>query len=585
VEGLPAHRHFSTLEPAAQQTVAWLTQQQASARATISFIAEQDTAPRPPTVSLKVEAPPPGQGGAQVCLAPNTEMQTNDGCALLCEKNMTDPNDHAKLKQLQAADPRMLCDPDFCKCFNPQTPKQQFINHVQAKEQAQLSGLPDCDWMPGEDCTLESQYECMAGPKKGQCSDKNWIDRTSDCTSSCIHSSLYWFSLHDKTYVPGPDSKAAKNLGKEGKGQGQGGEGQWAPEPPPEEPKLEKEPEVKPGEVPHYDHDKAKLTLESRHIDIHELDVMMSPACKHTQPFIAVTWYSPKMAGKAKRLLKSCARNDVCCKATEAPGNLRGGLREGSEEYRLEMIRMKPAFMLSQMDAIQLPIVWLDADMEFHKYPSKFLPGAWEPGPRDALLFNFWGNESKGQDSPSIGSGVAYFNYTLAARNLLVAWAESMAYELNADAPDDRVLSQLLGSGSWVRRATFGWLPAAYMRHLPAVYRGVDPVIDHDHGSPPGLNGHSDVLPSLPPVKIPEKPKELPKWAVACTAKFPASPEWCAEKCPPPKACTEELCECTVSEIKRKAPFAPCDKVLRSDGSCAGEDPLTPGPVSPSAEQ
>ena len=74
------------------------------------------------------------------------------------------------------------------------------------------------------------------------------------------------------------------------------------------------------------------------------------------------------------------------------------------------------------------------------------------------------------------------------------------------------MLSQLLGSGSWVRRAKFGWLPAAYMRHLPAVYRGVDPVIDHDHGSPPGLNGHSDVLPSLPPVKIPEKPKELPKW-------------------------------------------------------------------------
>jgi len=583
VEGLPAHRHFSTLEPAARQTVAWLTQQQASPRATISFIAEQDTAPRPPTVSLKVEAPPPGKGGALMCLAPNTEMQTNDGCALLCEKNMTDPNEHSKLKQLEAADPRMLCDPDFCKCFDPQTPKQQFVNHVQAKEQAQLSGLPDCDWMPGEDCTLESQYECMAGPKKGQCSDKNWIDRTSDCTSSCIHSSLYWFASHDKRYVPGPDSPAAKNLGKEGKGQGQGG--QWAPEPPPSEEKLETEAEVKPGEVPHYDHDKDKLTLEARHIDIHELDVMMSPACKHTQPFIAVTWYSPKMAGKAKRLLKSCARNDVCCKATEAPGNLRGGLREGSEEYRLEMIRMKPAFLLSQMDAIQLPIVWLDADMELHKYPSKFLPGSWEPAPRDALLFNFWGNESKGQDSPSIGGGVAYFNYTLAARNLVVAWAEAMAYELNAEAPDDRVLSQLLGSGSWVRRATFGWLPAAYMRHLPAVYRGVDPVIDHDHGSVPGLNGHSDVLPSLPPVKIPEKPKELPKWAVACTAKFPASPEWCAEKCPPPKACTEELCECTVSEIKRKAPFAPCDKVLRSDGSCAGEDPLTPGPVSPSAEQ
>jgi hypothetical protein len=42
---------------------------------------------------------------------------------------------------------------------------------------------------------------------------------------------------------------------------------------------------------------------------------------------------------------------------------------------------MKPAFMLTQMDAIQLPIVWLDSDMEFHKYPTKFMPGAWEPNP------------------------------------------------------------------------------------------------------------------------------------------------------------------------------------------------------------
>ena len=64
------------------------------------------------------------------------------------------------------------------------------------------------------------------------------------------------------------------------------------------------------------------------------------------------------------------------------------------------------------------------------------------------------------------------------------------------------MLSQLLGSGSWVRRATFGWLPAAYMRHLPAVYRGVDPVIDHDHGNRPGLVKHSAVKPTMPPVEF-----------------------------------------------------------------------------------
>ena len=573
VEGLPAHRHFSTLEPT-EHTVAWLTQQQASARATVSFIASQ-VAPRQPKVALKAEAP--AKAGANVCLAPNKEMQTDDGCAILCEKNMTDPNDHAKFKQLETADPRMLCDPDFCKCFDPATPKEQFIKHVQVVEQIHVSGLPECDWMPSEDCTTESQYECMAGPKKGKCSGKNWIDKTGECTSSCIHAKLYWYAPHDKKWIPAPDAKAAKALADKGEGETDS------------EPAGGKD-DVKPGEVPHYDHDKEKMSLESRHINLKDLDVMMSPACKHNQPFVAVTLYSPKYAGKAKRLLKSCERNNVCCKATEAPGSV-AHVKEGSsdqdeaDQYRLEMIRMKPAFILAQMDAIQLPVVWLDCDMEFHKFPKKFMPASWETGPRDALLFNFWGNETKGQDSPSIGSGVAFFNYTLPARNLLVAWAEAMAYDLNAEAPDDQVLSELLGSGSWVRRAKFGWLPASYMRHLPAMYRGVDPVIDHDHGSVPGLNGHSDVLPNLPPVKVPEKPKELPKWAVACTASFPASPEWCAEKCPPPGACKEKLCACTVSAIKRKVPFAPCDQVLRSDGSCAGDDALAPGHfVSPTGQ-
>ena len=561
VEGLPTHRHFSELEPA-EHTVARLTQQQASSLATVSFVASQ-AAPTQRKVALKTEvalkAEVPGKSGGNVCLAPNTEMQTNDGCAFLCEKNMTDPNDHAKFRQLEAADPRMLCDPDFCKCFDPSTPKNQLIKHVQVAEQAQPSGLPDCNWMPSEDCTVESQYECMAGPKKGKCSEKNWFDKPGECTSSCVHSSLYWFAEHEKRWIPAPDAKAAiedrlKKLAEGETGGEQASKG-----------------DVKPGEVPHYQHDKDKMSLESRHIDVKDLDVMMSPACQRNQPFVVVTLYSPKFAGKAKRLLKSCERNDVCCKATEAPGALGHGHvdKDGSEEYRLEMIRMKPAFMITQMDAIQLPIVWLDCDMEFHKFPKKFMPGSWDSGARDALLFNFWGNETKGQDSPSIGSGVAFFNYTLAARNLLVAWAEAMAYPLNAEAPDDRVLSELLGSGSWVRRAKFGWLPAAYMRHLPAMYRGVDPVIDHDHGSVPGLNGHSEVLPNLPPSKAPEKEKVLPKWAVACTASFPASPEWCAEKCPPPGACTEELCECTTSLIKRKTPFAPCDQVLRSDGSCA----------------
>merc|ERR1740130_1732122 len=37
---------------------------------------------------------------------------------------------------------------------------------------------------------------------------------------------------------------------------------------------------------------------------------------------------------------------------------------------------------------------------------------------------------------------------------------------------------------------------------MPSFYRGVVPVIDHDHGSAPGINGgHSDQKPKYPPIK------------------------------------------------------------------------------------
>ena len=65
--------------------------------------------------------------------------------------------------------------------------------------------------------------------------------------------------------------------------------------------------------------------------------------------------------------------------------------------------------------------------------------------------------------------------------------------------------------GGWLKRCSLGWLPASYLRLMPAFYRGVDPVIDHDRGTMPGVAGHSTVKPLLPPVMWTEKidPKEL----------------------------------------------------------------------------
>ena len=104
---------------------------------------------------------------------------------------------------------------------------------------------------------------------------------------------------------------------------------------------------------------------------------------------------------------------------------------------------------------------------------------------------------------------------------MLTAWAEAMAWEGNRRAPDDQVLDTLLKEGGWLSRASFGWLPAAYLRTMPAYYRGVDPVIDHDHGNMPGLNGHSVNKPVLPPVDH----MELSDKGVHEPAPLPRAPE------------------------------------------------------------
>ena len=60
--------------------------------------------------------------------------------------------------------------------------------------------------------------------------------------------------------------------------------------------------------------------------------------------------YSPKYEDKARRLLNSCQRVGVCCKATLLPADAYGPKApEGSEEFRFRTIGLKPAFILSQV--------------------------------------------------------------------------------------------------------------------------------------------------------------------------------------------------------------------------------------------
>ena len=368
------------------------------------------------------------------------------------------------------------------------------VKEVKQEYRATPSGLPPCRWKPKKSCTNVTQYECVAGDAQGKCSGTNWFGNTK-CHVSCVHVSLL-------TPVPYYALWRSGNAAR---------------------------PTVQHERHPIYKHDSSKLTLESRGIHLVRSNVLMSQFCRsEANHFVGISLYSPKFEASAMRLVRSCERVGVCCKAMRLPGSVFGPTApEGSEEFRFRVIAMKPAFILSQLQATALPVVYLDTDLEFHRYPDLFAPGSWPGYDRDVALFNFWGNETRPdtKDRPHIGSAVAFFNTTHLAKKVLEAWAQAslesltlplpmidpprpppispgqaMAFGPNKKAPDDQVLDLLLTEGQWLGRASFGWLPSSYLRLMPSFYRGVDPIIEHDHGSVPGLLKHSKRKPTMPPV-------------------------------------------------------------------------------------
>eukprot|EP00967_Tisochrysis_lutea_P099446 scaffold147727_cov27-Tisochrysis_lutea.AAC.2 len=87
-----------------------------------------------------------------------------------------------------------------------------------------------------------------------------------------------------------------------------------------------------------------------------------------------------------------------------------------------------------------------------------------------------------------MASGVAYFNQTQAARRLLRAWAEAMAYPSNHRAADDQVCHRARGQLAVCRMDRL--LPASYGLPVAGRHRtqGVAPVLEHDRGRPVGRN-------------------------------------------------------------------------------------------------
>ncbi len=388
----------------------------------------------------------------------------------------------------RCGDVNFWCDRDNCVCeddipinapievkMEVGDPKKLPKRTMQLREKVMLAeatkpGLPECLWAPGPGCRNTTQYECVAGPDAGKCSPLNWYGKPT-CKSSCVHTSLLKPAPYYAVWRPGPVKP----------------------------PLLEGNPEP----LPHYAHNNMNHQLAFTH-NFTRGDILMSRICQSkVNEFVGISMYSPKYRDKAKRLINSCERVGCCCKATVLPPNVFGpDAPEGSEEFRFRAIAIKPAFILSQLRTTQLPVVFLDSDLEFHRFPELFQPGSWPNGDRDLVVFNFWANETNLtiRSIPNTASGVMYFNQTFNAQKVLVAWAEAMAYEKNVKAPDDQVLDVLLVNG-WLERASYGWLPSSYLRLMPSYYRGVRAVIDHDHGNAPGLVAHSSDKAVLPPVR------------------------------------------------------------------------------------
>jgi len=418
---------------------------------------------------------------------PNYERGEQGECQSSDGKGVSD----IYCQQVCGAYPGAWCDPDKCECiknsqaWNLSAPIQDLdhegraddlpnkttalIKAVAREWDAMPSGLPACGWRPGFNCTNETQYECTEGPMANRCSGTNWYGSTQ-CRRSCVHVRLLRSAPYYALWVPGPEAR----------------------------------PYMIGERHPRYQHDSSKLTPEKRGMNLFESDVLLSRLChSESNKFVGITLYSPRYEAKASRLVRSCERVGICCKATQLPSHAFGpDAPEGSEEFRFQTISMKPSFILSQLVATALPVVFLDTDLEFHRFPNLFMPGSWPDHDRDVLLFNYWGNETLPQtkNRPNIGSAVAFFNSTNRSKALLNAWSQAMAYSANARAPDDQVLDLLLSQGEWLQRASFGWLPSSYLRTMPSFYRGVVAVIDHDHGSAPGLLKHSESKPVYPPV-------------------------------------------------------------------------------------
>ena len=251
---------------------------------------------------------------------------------------------------------------------------------------------------------------------------------------------------------------------------------------------------------PHYEHTAAKLQLPAGVPLLARTPNVSIAGCVSSSfesaALVAVTFFTSSYEAQAQRLLASCRQVGICCAAS-----LFADENSDAQTYARDRgISAKPLFIWRTLQSSLRPILWVDCDMIFLQNPSRLLT---EQQGVDALLINsIAGRERTENAPPRVASNVAYFNPSTRALRLLEAWAEAMAFKLNALALDDGTLDVLLNLDGWLQRAKIGWLTVDDYACIGAARCNASKsavLLHASAGKEGGGEARARVIPVLPP--------------------------------------------------------------------------------------
>jgi hypothetical protein len=166
----------------------------------------------------------------------------------------------------------------------------------------------------------------------------------------------------------------------------------------------------------------------------------------------------------------------------EVAGRLEKSLKDQEVEYQLtplppfrnwlEGVGHKAKFILSEIERLQTPVVWIDSDAVVHSYPSLF-----DELEENSIDFAAHFRNDKRYRNELL-SGTLFFNYSIDSLALLRRWIEIQ--RLKPDMWDQRTLQEAVES---TENLSVYRLPSSYTQIFDTMKDRGTPVIEHFQAS------------------------------------------------------------------------------------------------------